>query len=489
MGWLSLVHRVFRIVDKLEYSLKPLVKCIDYLDPMEILSALNKNDVIFFDSSMNSASLGRYSFIALDPFSTLQYRHDKVVFDGQPLEGVFVFEWLSKKMKAMPMEAHDELPPFQGGVAGLFSYDLVRSLEKLPHQAIDDKGYPDMVLGWYDLVIAFDQVEKKAFIFSSGLPEREGKQRLDRAEKRLKQCLQWIKYLNPLPLSKKTKVGKIVSNHSRESYIEAVNKAKNYIVEGDIFEVNLSQRFSAKISPDVDPLAIYDTLRSVNPAPFSGFARLGDTVIASSSPERFLKVEGRYVETRPIKGTMRRSRCLVEDAVLAQQLHASEKDRAENTMIVDLMRNDLSRVCKPYSINVPQLCKVEGFQTVHHLVSVVEGCLEDDKDPVDLLQACFPGGSITGAPKIRSMEIIDELEGSRRGPYCGSLGYLGFDGAMDTNILIRTLVFKGNEITFQAGGAVVLDSNPEEEYRETILKAEALVRSLTGEKVSHDLID
>ena len=472
--------------------LKPLVERIEYFDPMVVMQFFKQQDyVVFLDSSIVSSTVGRYSFIALDPFSTLKYNERKVIWNGEHIHVDSVFKFVAEKINSMPMERYQGLPPFQGGVAGLFSYDLARDLEVIPSLAVNDMNYPDMVLGWYDLVIGFDHIEKKSFIFSSGFPEKAAKNRTDRARSRMSRCLEWIDEAKAaLPVKAlKVEVDEIKSNVSRDAYITAVKKAKNYILEGDIFEVNLSQRFSTKLTSTSDALDVYAELRRVNPAPFSCYAKFEDVVIASSSPERFLKVVDKRVETRPIKGTIKRSKCSIRDAELAKKLASSEKDRAENTMIVDLMRNDFSRVCQPYSVGVSQFCKVESFETVHHLVSVIEGCLELNKGPIDLLQACFPGGSITGAPKIRAMEIIEELETHRRGPYCGSIGYVGFEGSMDTNILIRTLVMKGDAITFQAGGAVVLDSGPEEEYDESMLKSSALMLSLVGGSVHYDLVD
>ncbi|MBT8506491.1 hypothetical protein B1F79_02515 [Coxiella-like endosymbiont of Rhipicephalus sanguineus] len=263
--------------------------------------------------------------------------------------------------------------------------------------------------------------------------------------------------------------------------MEAVEKCRHYILDGDIFEVNLSQRFQC-VFPDNCEFSLYQRIRAINPAPFGAFVRFDDTTIVSSSPERFLKVQDRLVETRPIKGTIKRSRDAKEDELLAQQLAMNIKDRAENTMIVDLMRNDLSKVCLSNSIHVPAYCQIESYETVHHLVSVIEGKLKNQYQAVDLLRTAFPGGSISGAPKIRAMEIIEELEPTRRGPYCGSVGYIGFDGSMDTSILIRTYVFKDQIVTFQVGGAIVLDSDALSEYEETLTKAEALKKALISKE-------
>ncbi len=268
----------------------------------------------------------------------------------------------------------------------------------------------------------------------------------------------------------------VTSSFTRACYLQAARRAIDYIHAGDCFQVNLAQRL---LHPLVASRAeIYRHLRAQNPATFSGYFDLGDFVIASSSPERFLRVEHGEVETRPIKGTRPRGATPAEDRQQAEALTHSAKDRAENIMIVDLLRNDLGRVCAYGSVRVPALCRVESYRYVHHLVSEVRGRLRPECSPIDLLRAAFPGGSVTGAPKIRAMEIIAELEPTARGPYCGSLGYIGFDGSMDTNILIRTLVLGGGWVQCSVGGGIVADSVPEQEYEETWHKAEGMLRAL-----------
>jgi para-aminobenzoate synthetase component 1 len=257
-----------------------------------------------------------------------------------------------------------------------------------------------------------------------------------------------------------------------------VQKVIDYILAGDIFEANISQRFKADLPAGLAPFDLYRRLREINPAPFAAYLNFKDTQLASASPERFLKLSAGYVETRPIKGTRPRGKSEEEDATLARELVASEKDWAENVMIVDLLRNDLSRVCENHSVQVPQLCGLESYPSVHHLVSVVTGRLRSGMGALDLLKAAFPGGSITGAPKLRAMEIIAELEPTRRGPYCGSVAYLGFDGALDSSIIIRSFCIRQGQVSFQAGGAVVADSVPRQEQEEVLAKAGALFRAL-----------
>ncbi|MGF1612091.1 MAG: aminodeoxychorismate synthase component I, partial [Kiloniellales bacterium] len=271
------------------------------------------------------------------------------------------------------------------------------------------------------------------------------------------------------------------ANFTRPAYEAAVQRGIDYIHAGDIFQANLSQRFSARLPAGETPFMLYRRLRALNPAPFAAYLKFGQDVIASSSPERFLKLSDGQVESRPIKGTRPRGHDAAEDEALARELLASEKDRAENVMIVDLLRNDLSRVCRDSSVAVPELCVLERYATVYHLVSTIVGELRPGKTAVDLLEASFPGGSITGAPKIRAMEIIAELEPTRRGPYCGSIGYIGFDGDMDSSIVIRTFSIHGDQVSFQVGGGIVADSRPAEEYEETLAKGRALLAALAAD--------
>jgi para-aminobenzoate synthetase component 1 len=268
----------------------------------------------------------------------------------------------------------------------------------------------------------------------------------------------------------------VTSNFDRRGYLRAVRRAIDYVHAGDCFQVNLAQRLLCPAR--LPPLELYRRLRQRNPAPFAGYLDLGDFVIASASPERFVRTLDGRVQTRPIKGTRPRGATPEEDQMRAAELLASAKDRAENVMIVDLMRNDLGRVCRFGSVRVEALCRLESYRTVHHLVSEVRGTLRPGLGPVDLLRAAFPGGSVTGAPKVRAMEIIAELEPVARGPYCGSLGYVGFDGAMDTSILIRTFTAGKGWVQFPVGGGIVADSDPESEYAETLHKAEGLLRAL-----------
>lgn len=445
-------------------------------DPLRWAVALRPiGGLVFFDSALAHHTLGRYSFIAADPFHRLMVEGAQVKLDGVA-KADDPFTIIENLMARYRLEPIADLPPFQGGIAGIFGYGLRHYIERLPRHRHDDQGIPDLVLGAYDLVIAFDHVTDNGWIISSGLPA------IDIArEKRAKARIAWA-----LDLFDRSSDTTEDSNWaiaarpemSSADYKSMVRKTINYIEAGDIYQANMTQRFRASLHSGIDRLKLYRTLRRRNPATFASFIEFGDIAILSSSPERFLSLRNGKVETRPIKGTRPRGRNSTEDQSLSDELLASEKDRAENLMIVDLLRNDISRVCYPGSVKVPELWKLESYSTVHHLVSVVTGKMLADKSAVDLLRAAFPGGSVTGAPKIRAMEIIAELEPTARGPYCGALGYLGFDGSLDSSIVIRSYCIKGDDLTFQVGGGIVADSDPALEFEESLVKAKALIEVL-----------
>ncbi len=394
-----------------------------------------------------------------------------VTVDGRAFEGD-PFTVLRHELARTPRPTLSGLPPFQGGAAGMFGYDLCHHLETLPAPATDDMDFDHMAVGFYDTVAAFDVVDQRAWIIAHG----------DRAAYRAGELSERLS--DRPPITAPVPALEWTSNFSRADYEAAVGRIIDYIHAGDIFQANLSQRFRATLPAGVGPYAMYRRLRAVNPAPFAAYFNTGGTQILSSSPERFVKLTGDAVEARPIKGTRPRGATPAEDAALAENLMTSEKDRAENVMIVDLLRNDISKVCRDHSVAVPELCSLESYARVHHLVSAVTGTLRSGLGAVDLLRACFPGGSITGAPKVRAMEIIAEQEPTRRGPYCGALGFIGYDGAMDSNIAIRTLALKDGAAVFQAGGGIVADSDPAGEYEETLAKAEALFAAFASQTES-----
>ncbi|MGR9101313.1 MAG: aminodeoxychorismate synthase component I, partial [Gammaproteobacteria bacterium] len=360
-------------------------------------------------------------------------------------------------------------PPFGGGAIGYFSYDLARRLEKLPVIARDSEHIPEMAVGIYDWAVVVDHLKKTTRLVMSQRSPQSGARR--QALKRRFSRIDGAAGEGEFEVT-----GAVVSNMTEDYYAGAFRRIKNYLAEGDCYQVNLAQRFCCPCRGN--PWVAYKRLRAMNAAPFGAYLNMPDVQILSSSPERFLKVTGGLVETKPIKGTRRRGQGPEENFAQIEALAGSDKDKAENVMIVDLLRNDIGKSCKKGSIRVPKLFDIESFATVHHLVSTVQGELEDGQHALDLLRSCFPGGSITGAPKIRSMEIIEELEPDRRGVYCGSIGYIGFDGNMDSNIAIRTLVHSDGTARFWAGGGIVNDSNLQAEYQESYDKASAMLSLL-----------
>lgn len=448
---------------------------------------------LFLDSALVHPSLGRYSFLSADPAEWLWSRGPQVFWSGasRPLEPADPLAFLAERLSHWRSEPVVGLPPFQGGAAGLFGYDLCHHMERLPRPRFDDFEVPDLAVGFYDWVIAFDHWARRAWLISTGFPETEPARRRRRAEQRRDKVKRWLQAtgaaLPNLPESFRHSVipsfrhpvslrPGLCSNFDRPTYLATARRAIEYIHAGDCFQVNVAQCLLA--AAPRDPIALYARLRERNPATFAGYFDLGDFILASASPERFLHVVNGEVETRPIKGTRPRGATPHEDQARIDELIHSGKDRAENVMIVDLLRNDLGRVCRYGTVRVPAVCRVETYQFVHHLVSEVRGRLREGLGPVDLLRAAFPGGSVTGAPKIRAMEIIAELEPTARGAYCGSLGYIGFDGSMDTNILIRTFTIGRGWTQFPVGGGIVADSVPEREYEETWHKAEGLLQAL-----------
>ncbi len=361
--------------------------------------------------------------------------------------------------------------PFSGGAIGYLGYDLAHCLERLPSIAVDDIGMPEMAIGIYDWAVVVDHQQQQSWLVGQGR-DAVTRQRWSELVELFSSPPKQMER-QPFRLD-----GEIDSNLSREQYALAFSQIKKYIHDGDCYQVNLAQRFSATATGD--PWLAYNYLRQINPAPFSSYLNMPDGQIIGCSPERFLKVREGEVETKPIKGTRPRSKEPTLDRELAAELGNSAKDRSENLMIVDLLRNDLGRSCEPGTVHVPSMFVVESFATVHHLVSTIRGRLASGRDAVALLRGCFPGGSITGAPKVRAMEIIEELEPNRRGIYCGSIGYFGFDGSMDSSITIRTLLHKDGNIYFSAGGGIVADSNMEDEYQETMDKAAAIFEMLRG---------
>ncbi len=437
----------------------------------------------FLDSSLLMPKFGLHSFIGFSPFMTLHTNGRNAIFsyrDGtvrslqmNPFDALRV---ALRQVEIDPDSRPEGLPPFVGGAIGYLAYELGRYIERLPGRAVDDLHLPETFFCFYDKVIAIDHVSGEKYMLVTSAPGERPEKKFsvieDAFSKKIRHngndCGQRISTRNQ----------DFECTFTKDQYIEAVKKVKEYILAGDIYQANLSQRFSCQLREH--PWDLYRRLRVVNAAPFSAFLNFGSYAVASSSPERFLAVRGSEVETRPIKGTIRRLDDPELDSRQKELLLSSVKDRAELSMIVDLERNDLGRVCSYGSVKVTEHEVLESYATVHHLVSTVVGTLREDKDVVDLLKASFPGGSITGAPKIRSMEIIDELEPTVRSVYTGGIGYLGFDGNHDINIAIRSMIIANGKVYFQVGGGIVADSDPEAEYQETLDKGKALFTAITG---------
>ncbi|MFI4956175.1 MAG: aminodeoxychorismate synthase component I [Gammaproteobacteria bacterium] len=458
------------------------IQPIAYTCPLRVFSLFQaEKGAMFLGSGLQHPEFGRYSYIAVDPyeFFTLKDDHDEDM-------AVKLKSWL----RAYAQPLIPDLPPFQGGMAGAFAYEFYRYIEDVNIHTVDDMGVPDMAVGLFDVVISFDHLQKKAWIISTGFPETEPQARQARARERLGYYLHRLHVGVPhdAPMFNEPIRANIESNFTQPRYEAAVQTVMDYILAGDIFEANLSQRFQAELPENFSSFDFFVQLYRTNPAPFAAYINLGDMQILSISPERFVRLSQGQVETRPIKGTCRRGETAEQDIALAEALKRSEKDNAENIMIVDLLRNDLSKVCEDHSVDVTQLCGVETYTNVHHLVSVIKGQLTPHHDAIDLLWALFPGGSITGAPKIRAMQIIAEMEKINRGIYCGSIGYIGFNGEMDTSIAIRTATVKQHRMVFQAGGAIVADSDPRSEYEETLTKSSGFGKLFSTEK-AHDFID
>lgn len=451
-------------------------------DGIELLKAFaDEPCLIFLDSSLKNQECGRYSLIAFDPFTALE----------ESAQTCTSLVSLRQAFTPYIQDKKGEFLPFHGGLIGYLSYDYGLKQEKILRHSKPDINPPDVFFGFYDSVLVVDHFAKKLYVNSTGLPEKNIYLREKKAEERLKQIIKKLSGFKEDPRqsflfeSAETEESlPLGCNFIKGDYLTAVKRALDYIRRGDIYQVNLSQRFELDyLSSPAHSLEIYKHLREMSPSSFGCYFQGKDYQVLSSSPERFLRLRNGVLQTKPMKGTAPRGKDFLEDRVLQNKLLYSSKDKAELLMITDLERNDLGRVCEYGSIAVKQMRNLEEYRTVFQTTSTIEGKLREDKDCFDALTACFPGGSVTGCPKIRAMQIIEELEPTARGLYTGSLGYISFSGNMDFNILIRTLLACQNKIYFQAGGGIVADSIPEYEYRETLIKSQAMKACLNHSHV------
>ncbi len=497
-------------------KIPPLYEEIPYSSPSLIYESLASTNSFLLESVKGPEKIARYSFIGFDPcliFKTknglieMETSKKNTISSNKPLS---VLKNLVESYKQKPFKY---LPPFQGGIAGILSYDFVQYFERLPNNAVDDLNLPDAHFLIIDRLIAFDHIYKKCWIIvcpgvrdsikGKGINDLiDWSEKYDEAEYEINKIIKIVSNTPSLTLPPRwpachpsgrggqgwggnselrtlNSERKIDINYemTKHEYMDIVKKAKDYIAAGDIFQANLSQRVSAHIR-NKSPWSLYRILSSINPSPFAAFIDFKDYQIVSSSPERLMRVNDRIIETRPIAGTRPRGKDSNEDELMRAELLLNEKERAEHIMLIDLERNDIGRVSDYGSVRVDELMITEDYSHVIHIVSNVRGDLAYGKDCFDAIKAAFPGGTITGVPKVRCMEIIDEIEPVKRGPYTGSIGYISFSGNMDLNIIIRTFVIKGEMAYVQVGAGIVADSEPEREYYETLKKAEALIKTL-----------
>jgi anthranilate synthase component I len=453
----------------------PVYKSViaDFLTPVSAFLKLEKDrsHAFLLESIEGGERIARYSFLGVDPFLITRYR------DGEPANFIQNLRETMGRFKSVKLS---NLPPFTGGAVGYFGYDMVRTIEDIPKTGIDDLGVDDAVLMFYKTVLAFDHLRHQIHIISNILVD-ESQESIDVQHRRAVEEIQRIEALlrAPVEIPRVTRNdGDVVvrSNFDKKDYLEAVRNAKEYIAAGDIFQVVLSQRFEVDLpTPSFE---VYRALRIVNPSPYMYFLKMPETTIVGSSPEMLVRVRAREVEYRPIAGTLPRGGTNAEDEANAERLRNDEKERAEHIMLVDLGRNDLGRVSQYGTVKVEELMFIERYSHVMHLVSSLCGELRNGVDRWDALMACFPAGTVSGAPKVRAMEIIDELEPTKRGVYAGAVMYVDFSNNLDSCIAIRTLVVRGNKGYIQAGGGIVADSVPENEYMETVNKSRALIRAI-----------
>ena len=467
----------------------------DSLTPLSAFARLDTGSCgCLFESVIGGERVGRWSFLAAEPFLQFEARGTAVHLRGHTVDGLDIderfycddpFAELHRRMSDFQPARLEELPPFTSGVVGFASYDAVRYVERLPNAPPDDLGLPDLSFAFYDRMVVFDNVNKTLDVvvlarIDDQTPEgraaayNDACRRVDATVSILSAAGEWPQPADIDP--KKGRAAEAVSNLTQEQYTAAVEKAIDYIHAGDIFQVVLSQRFQTEFN--LPPLELYRTLRVVNPSPFMFHLRTPDVTLVGSSPEIMVRVADNTVTVRPLAGTRPRGNTPDEDKELATSLLDDPKERAEHVMLIDLGRNDVGRVAEIGSVELSDVMCIERYSHVMHLTSNVNGRLAEGRTAFDALRACLPAGTVSGAPKIRAMEIIDELEPTRRGPYAGAVGYIDFSGAMDTCITLRTVVLHGGKAYVQAGAGIVADSVPQREYEETVNKARGLLVAL-----------
>jgi anthranilate/para-aminobenzoate synthase component I len=501
MNYYPAEHEVTQII-KNGLMVPVYAKLHSSINPVEAFERVHDGGyACLLESARTHPLTGKWSFICCNPYLVFKSKgHNIEITRGDKTWRLQTdpIAKLREILEASRSVKFPDLPGFTGGAVGYLGYDLRRQFEDLPSNAVDDLGLPDIFLFFVDTVIAFDHFAGRMFVISNVCNDNGTENTYREAVEKIETIVRKLNYDKPrtdlieetghaavsvlpgVPFNLSRGQMKITSNFSRYQFEDIVKRAKEYIRAGDIFQANLSQRLCTEF--DVEPLSLYKRLREVNPSPFACYLDLGDLKLASSSPERLLKVDGRLVQTRPIAGTRPRGKTPYQNLMMSRDLLLSEKERAEHIMLVDLERNDLGRVCKYGSVQVDEMMVLEEYSHVIHIVSNVVGILNDGKDRLDVIAAAFPGGTITGCPKIRCMEIIDELENVARNVYTGSIGYLAFNGDMDLNIVIRTFVIKDKSIFVQVGAGIVADSDPAREYYETLYKAEGLLEALRQEQ-------
>jgi anthranilate synthase component I len=485
------LREVIRLSER--YNLIPIVKhfMADTETPIRMFQQFYREDRAFLlESVEGGAKWARYSFIGTDPFLMLRGKNGRMeieangvtsVVDGKPLD------ILKAQIRSYTSPSLPDMPPFTGGAIGFFGYDLLQYYEKLPAHRTDDLQMDDIRFMFCDQVVVFDHFKQQIKVIGNvHIPNKATDAEIASAYQatceKIDALIQKLRQSGDIPamthshIPDDVELGEIHSNVSKEQFLANVDKAKEYIRAGDIFQVVLSQRFH--INTDISPLQVYRILRTMNPSPYMYCLKMDEEVIVGTSPEALVKVDNGKVETRPIAGTRPRGRTQAEDLALEKELLADEKERAEHLMLVDLGRNDIGRVSEFGSVKCDAYMEIERYSHVMHIVSNVSGTLRQDKDFFDAFISCMPAGTVSGAPKLRAMEIIAELENEARGPYAGAIGYLGFSGNLNSCITIRTIVFKKGRAYVQAGAGIVWDSVPEKEYEETVNKAKALLKSI-----------